>query len=66
MRNETRFRTVEQQNPQRFGDLLALARQEVASRFAMYEHLARPHQTAPATPPARPTAATPAVKEAKG
>jgi pyruvate-ferredoxin/flavodoxin oxidoreductase len=41
MRNETRFRLVEQQNPERFRELLARAQAEVRRRFALYEELAR-------------------------
>jgi pyruvate-ferredoxin/flavodoxin oxidoreductase len=41
MRNETRFRLVEQQNPDRFRELLARAQAEVRHRFALYEQLAR-------------------------
>ncbi|MCP9443214.1 MAG: pyruvate:ferredoxin (flavodoxin) oxidoreductase [Nitrospira sp.] len=41
MRNETRFRMVEQQDGERFRALLAEAKQEVAKRWALYEHLAR-------------------------
>jgi pyruvate-ferredoxin/flavodoxin oxidoreductase len=41
MRNETRFRLVEQQNPERFATLLARAQQEVKRRFALYEELAK-------------------------
>jgi pyruvate-ferredoxin/flavodoxin oxidoreductase len=41
MRNETRFRLVEQQNPDRFRDLLSRAQVNVKKRFALYEELAR-------------------------
>ncbi len=41
MRNETRFRLVEQQNPERFRALLDQAQQNVRRRFALYEELAR-------------------------
>ena len=41
MRNETRFRVVEQQDPERFRRLLAEAQQEVRARRALYEELAR-------------------------
>ena len=40
MRNETRFRMVEQQDGARFRRLLADAKQEVTRRWALYEHLA--------------------------
>ncbi len=41
MANETRFRVVEQQNPARYKTLLAAAQKEVASRFALYEQMAK-------------------------
>jgi pyruvate-ferredoxin/flavodoxin oxidoreductase len=41
MRNETRFRLVEQQNPDRFRDLLARAQVNVKKKYALYEELAR-------------------------
>jgi pyruvate-ferredoxin/flavodoxin oxidoreductase len=41
IRNETRFRMVEQANPERFKHLLALAQREVTNRFAVYEQLAK-------------------------
>jgi pyruvate-ferredoxin/flavodoxin oxidoreductase len=41
VRNETRFRMVEQQDPARFRALLAAAQQEVSSRFSVYEQLAK-------------------------
>jgi pyruvate-ferredoxin/flavodoxin oxidoreductase len=41
MANETRFRVVEQQDPERFKHLLALAQQEVTMRFGTYEQLAK-------------------------
>ncbi|MCL4812025.1 MAG: pyruvate:ferredoxin (flavodoxin) oxidoreductase [Vicinamibacteraceae bacterium] len=41
MRNETRFRVVEQQDPDRFRELLARAQADVRKRFALYEELAR-------------------------
>jgi pyruvate-ferredoxin/flavodoxin oxidoreductase len=39
--NETRFRMVEQQNPEHFKTLLAAAQREVTNRYATYENLAR-------------------------
>ena len=45
IRNETRFRMVEQQNPERFKHLLAMAQREVTNRYATYENLA--HLTMP-------------------
>ncbi len=41
MANETRFRVVEQQNPDRYRHLLTLAQREVALRFGIYEQLAK-------------------------
>src|SRR5512136_993546 len=41
MNNETRFRVVEQQNPERYRHLLGLAQQEVTTRFTVYEQLAK-------------------------
>ena len=40
-RNETRFRMVEQQDPERFRQLMAAEQQEVSSRFKIYEQLAK-------------------------
>jgi pyruvate-ferredoxin/flavodoxin oxidoreductase len=39
--NETRFRMVEQQNPQRFKDLMVEAQKHLQNRFALYEQLAK-------------------------
>jgi pyruvate-ferredoxin/flavodoxin oxidoreductase len=55
MRNETRFRVVEQQDPERFRRLLGEAQQEVRARRALYEELAR--GATPAQAPAKPDAA---------
>jgi hypothetical protein len=41
METEARFRVVEQQSPERFAKLVDAARQEQASRRALYEQLAR-------------------------
>ena len=41
MRNETRFRMVEQANPERFKQLVAAAQREATNRFAVYEQLAK-------------------------
>ena len=41
MRNEARFRMVEQQDPERFRSLLAKAEREVRNRFQVYENLAK-------------------------
>ena len=51
-RNETRFRMVEQQDPQRFKELMSLAQKNATDRFALYEHLATPveHHEAPVAP----------------
>jgi len=38
--NETRFRMVEQQNPERFRHLLEAAQREASTRFAVYKQLA--------------------------
>ena len=57
MRNEARFRMVEQQDPERFRGLLVKAEREVKNRFQVYENLAKLTlgralaQTAPVTPP---------------
>jgi hypothetical protein len=41
MANETRFRVVHQQNPERYKTLLAAAQREVAMRFGLYEQMAK-------------------------
>ncbi|MCL4809265.1 MAG: pyruvate:ferredoxin (flavodoxin) oxidoreductase, partial [Thermoanaerobaculia bacterium] len=41
MANETRFRMLDKTNPERAKMLLGLAREQVASRWATYENLAR-------------------------
>jgi pyruvate-ferredoxin/flavodoxin oxidoreductase len=41
MQNETRFRVVEQQDPERFRMLLARSQQDIRTRWALYEELAR-------------------------
>ncbi|HEX7484789.1 MAG TPA: pyruvate:ferredoxin (flavodoxin) oxidoreductase [Vicinamibacterales bacterium] len=41
MANETRFRVVQQQNPERYLELLASAQKEVALRNGIYEQLAK-------------------------
>ena len=40
MRNETRFRMVENQDPERFKRLMAAAERDAAQRFAVYQQLA--------------------------
>jgi pyruvate-ferredoxin/flavodoxin oxidoreductase len=59
MRNEARFRMVEQQNPARFRKLLHRAEREVRERFAIYESLAKltMNKAAAAAAPAAPAAA---------
>jgi pyruvate-ferredoxin/flavodoxin oxidoreductase len=57
MRNEARFRMVEQQDPDRFRSLLVKAEREVKNRFQVYENIAKLTlgragvPAAPATPP---------------
>jgi pyruvate-ferredoxin/flavodoxin oxidoreductase len=54
MSNETRFRMLEKTNPERAKMLLGLAREQVASRWAIYENLARgvdPVSAVAAVPP---------------
>jgi len=41
VRNETRYRMVEQMNPEGFKHLLASAQREVTNRFAVYENMAK-------------------------
>ena len=41
VRNETRYRMVEQANPEHFRHLMEAAQREVTNRFAVYEHLAK-------------------------
>ena len=41
VRNETRYRMVEAQKPERFKELLAMAQREVTNRYATYENLAQ-------------------------
>jgi pyruvate-ferredoxin/flavodoxin oxidoreductase len=63
VRNETRYRMVEQQDPDRFKHLIALAREDVKRRSAALIQLARPKAAAAGAPPP-PAAAAPAPKEA--
>ena len=49
MNNETRFRVVEQQNPERFRQLVAAAQKEVTTRFSIYEQLAKLAFSGPTT-----------------
>ncbi len=48
-RNETRFRMVEQLDPQRFRELMAAGQQEATSRYRIYEQLAKLVVPKPAT-----------------
>ncbi len=63
MRNEARFRMVEQQDPERFRHLLVRAEREVKNRFQVYENLAKLTlgragvPAAPVTPPSPPAPA---------
>jgi len=41
VRNETRYRMIEQQNPERFKHLLAMAQRDTTNRYAAYENLAK-------------------------
>ena len=49
MRNETRFRLVEQQDPRRFAQLLTEAQHDVNRRWALYHELAHPSTTPPSS-----------------
>jgi pyruvate-ferredoxin/flavodoxin oxidoreductase len=62
MRNEARFRMVEQQNPTRFRRLLHRAERDVRERFAIYETLAKLTMTKAAAAAAAPAPAAPAPK----
>jgi pyruvate-ferredoxin/flavodoxin oxidoreductase len=63
MRNEARFRMVEQQDPARFKMLLHKAEREVRNRFSVYENLAKLTMTKAGVPPpaAAPAPAAPAA-----
>jgi pyruvate-ferredoxin/flavodoxin oxidoreductase len=52
VRNETRFRMVEQQNPERYKMLMADAQEQANRRFALYESLAKVMGPKPAAPAA--------------
>ncbi len=41
VRNETRFRMIEQQNPEHFKKLLAQSQHEISNRFSVYEQLSK-------------------------
>ena len=47
VRNETRFRMVEQQNPEHFKELLSASQQEISRRFSVYEQLSKLTMPAP-------------------
>ncbi len=49
MRNESRFRAVEQLYPERYKNLLAAAQTHAEGRFKLYEQLAASHATTPDT-----------------
>jgi pyruvate-ferredoxin/flavodoxin oxidoreductase len=55
-RNETRFRLVEQQDPDRFGELMTRGRAEIRRQFEIMTELAA--APAAASPPAEPGAVT--------
>ena len=46
VRNETRYRMVEQLNPEHFKKLMAQAQLDVTNRYAVYEQLAKLSVTA--------------------
>ena len=54
MANETRFRMLDKTNPERAKMLLELAREQAASRWAVYENLARGVDPAAAVAAAQP------------
>jgi len=60
MRNETRFRMVEQLDPVRFRHLVHVAQEEATARVAIYEQLAKLSVPIPAPEQAEPAAAAPA------
>jgi pyruvate-ferredoxin/flavodoxin oxidoreductase len=41
VRNETRYRMVEQANPEHFKHLLERSQNEISNRFSVYEQLAK-------------------------
>jgi pyruvate-ferredoxin/flavodoxin oxidoreductase len=47
VRNETRFRMIEQQNPEHFKELLSASQQEISRRFSVYEQLSKLTMPAP-------------------
>jgi pyruvate-ferredoxin/flavodoxin oxidoreductase len=60
MVNETRFRMVEQADPDRYKTLLESAKRHIADRYALYRQLAEP----PQAPPATAAPATPSTSKA--
>ena len=50
VRNETRFRMVEQQNPEHFKQLLATSQLEISRRFSVYEQLSKLTMPTPTDP----------------
>ncbi len=63
-KNETRFRVVEQMNPERFSKMMDMAQREIANRYALYEQLAKQTIVAPAQAAAPAAEAKPAAPEA--
>jgi pyruvate-ferredoxin/flavodoxin oxidoreductase len=47
VKNETRFRMVEQQNPERFRALMATAQADIIKRYSMYDQMSRINVSAP-------------------
>jgi pyruvate-ferredoxin/flavodoxin oxidoreductase len=66
MRNEARFRMVEQQDPERFRHLLVRAEREVKNRFQVYENLAKLTLGRAGVPPVLVIPPTPPVPTAAG
>jgi len=70
MRNETRFRMVEKQDPERFKRLTAASQRSASQRYAVYQQLAgitvpqMDEMTPPAVPAAAPDAGQPVPAEA--
>jgi pyruvate-ferredoxin/flavodoxin oxidoreductase len=64
MRNESRFRMVEQQDAQRFQKLLVKAEREVKNRFQVYENLAKLTLGRAGVPPASAKPPAPPVPQA--
>jgi pyruvate-ferredoxin/flavodoxin oxidoreductase len=66
VKNETRFRMVEQQGADRFKELMRTAKRDIDARFALYSQLAGSAAPAPAATPASASAsAAPAPAAAK-